>query len=92
MLTEGTYRTGVSVSFKPSRVYTTPVIRMWWMIVICNDFLDFLDFRNLGFWAFLSLYPTTEADRDLLPLSAKTWNLHLHEADACEVHTYEMHV
>jgi hypothetical protein len=44
MLREGTYRTKISISFELSRVYTTPVVRLWYMIVICNDLLDF---RNL---------------------------------------------
>ena len=41
MLTEGTYRTKISISFELSRVYTTPVVKLWYMIVICNDLLDF---------------------------------------------------
>jgi hypothetical protein len=47
MLTEGTYKTEV---------------RLWWTIVICNDFLDF---RNLGFGPFCHSTPVREADRDL---------------------------
>jgi hypothetical protein len=46
MLTEGTYRTEISIPFELSRVHTAPVVRLWWMIIVCNDF---------GFWAFLSL-------------------------------------
>jgi hypothetical protein len=49
MLTEGTYRTEISISFELSRVYTASVVRLWWMVIVWNDF---------GFWAFLSLYPT----------------------------------
>ena len=49
MLTEGTYRTEVSTSFELSRVYTTPVVRLWWMIIVSNDFLNF---RNLDFGPF----------------------------------------
>src|ERR1700733_6260874 len=49
MLTEGTYRTEVSTSFELSRVYTAPVVRLWWMIIVSNDFLNF---RNLGIGPF----------------------------------------
>jgi hypothetical protein len=38
MLTKGTYRTEISISFELSKVYTAPVVRLWWMIVVCNDF------------------------------------------------------
>ena len=38
MLTEGTYRTEISASFKLSGVYTAPLVRLWWMIVACDDF------------------------------------------------------
>jgi hypothetical protein len=41
MLTEGAYRTEVSASFKLSGVYTASLVRLWWMIVVCDDFLDF---------------------------------------------------
>jgi hypothetical protein len=54
MLTKGTYRTEISISFELSKVYTAPVVRLWWMIVVCNDFLDF---RNLGFGLFCHSTP-----------------------------------
>jgi hypothetical protein len=41
MLTEETYRTEISASFKLSGVYTAPLVRLWWMIVVCDDFLIF---------------------------------------------------
>jgi hypothetical protein len=41
MLAGGTYRTEVSASFKLSGVYTASLVRLWWMIVFCDDFLDF---------------------------------------------------
>ena len=46
MLTEGTYRTEVSASFEISGVCTAPLVMLWWIIVVCDDFLDF---RILGF-------------------------------------------
>ena len=54
MLAEGTYRTEINISFELSRVYTAPVVRLWWMIIVCNDFLDF---RNLGFGPFCHSTP-----------------------------------
>jgi hypothetical protein len=57
MLTEGTYRTEASASFELSRMYTAPVVKLWWMIVVSNDFLNF---RNLGFGAFCRSTPPYE--------------------------------
>ena len=53
MLTEGTYRTEVSASFELSGVYIAPLVRLWWMIVVCDDFLDF---RNMSFGTLCDLY------------------------------------
>jgi hypothetical protein len=46
MLTEGTYRAEVSASFELSGVHTAPLVWLWWIIVVCHNFLDF---RILGF-------------------------------------------
>jgi hypothetical protein len=54
MLIEGTYRTEVSASFELSGVYTAPLVRLWWMIVIRDDFVDF---RILGFGPFCHSTP-----------------------------------
>src|ERR1700733_8050535 len=54
MLTEEIYRTEITVSFELSRVYTAPVVRLWWMIVVS---IDFLNFRNLGFGPFCRSTP-----------------------------------
>src|ERR1700733_10827201 len=67
MLTEGIYRTEITVSFELPRVYTAPVVRLWWMIVVS---IDFLNFRNLGFGAFLSLYPTYFHSEGSVPAEA----------------------
>src|SRR5271155_6208021 len=54
MLTEGTYRTEVSASFKLSGVYIAPLVSLWWTIVVCEAFLDF---RNLGIGTFFIYTP-----------------------------------
>lgn len=59
MLTEGAYRTEVSASFKLSGVYTASSVRLWWMIVVCDDFHDF----RFSLWAFLSLYSTVSGPK-----------------------------
>jgi hypothetical protein len=65
MLTEGTYRTEASASFELSRVYTAPVVRLWWMIVVSNDFLNF---RNLEFGPFCRSTRTPPYRRPYRPL------------------------
>jgi hypothetical protein len=54
MLTEGIYRSEVSASFELSGVYTAPLVRLWWMIVVCDDSLDF---RIFGFGPFCHSTP-----------------------------------
>jgi hypothetical protein len=36
MLAEGIYKTEINISFELSRVYTAPVVRLWWMIILLD--------------------------------------------------------
>jgi hypothetical protein len=70
MLTEGTYRTEVSASFELSGVYTAPLVKLWWMIVVRDDFLDF---RILGFGPFCHSTPPYAKTDKAVGLTPPKW-------------------